>query len=46
MLVAAALLLAWRLFPWLLLELYLAWSLWESLGILRALENRPREPAS
>ena len=38
MLVAVALLLAWRMFPWLLLELYLAWSLWESLGILRALD--------
>ena len=39
MLAAVALLLAWRVSPWLLLELYLAWSLWESLGILRALES-------
>ena len=38
MLAAVALLLAWRLFPWLLLELYLTWSLWESLKILRALD--------
>ena len=37
MLAAAALLLAWRLSPYLLIEVYLAWSLWESLRILRSL---------
>ena len=41
MLTAVALLLAWRLSPYLLLQAYLAWSLWESLRILRAL-GRPR----
>ena len=39
MLVAVALLLAWQISPWLMLELYLAWSLWESLEVLRALES-------
>ena len=44
MLAALALLLAWRLSPCLLLEAYLAWSLWESLKILWALEPCRREP--
>ena len=37
MLAAVALLLAWRLSPYLLLQAYLAWSLWESLRILRSI---------
>ena len=39
MLGAVALLLAWQISPWLMLALHVAWSLWESLEVLRALES-------